>query len=75
LELAFFMRLRTELEVLLRQAPRVLRFRGLRGCVKELTRTRRWCQRCQRLNDDIIEYLRQCLSEATQAGQCSLVIG
>src|SRR5213594_3323435 len=35
-ELFFFPRLRNELRQQLKQAPRVLRFRGLRGAVKEL---------------------------------------
>ena len=42
LELFFFPRLRDELRAQLRQSPRVLRFRGLRGCVKQLTGARRW---------------------------------
>jgi hypothetical protein len=42
LELFFFPRLRDELRAQLRQSPRVLRFRGLRGCVKQLAGARRW---------------------------------
>ena len=37
-ELVFFPRLRAELRRHLQQGPRVLRFRGLRGCVKQLGR-------------------------------------
>jgi hypothetical protein len=61
-ELVFFPRLRAELQRQLEQTPRVLRFRGLRGCVKELTGARRWSLRCQTLEGEIVSYLRECLS-------------
>ena len=60
-ELLFFPRLRAELQRHLRQAPRMLRFRGLRGCVKQLAGARRWCLRCQSLEGEIVAYLRECL--------------
>jgi hypothetical protein len=41
-ELFFFPRLRDELRHQLRQTPRLLRFHGLRGCVKRLLGARRW---------------------------------
>src|SRR5277367_5378125 len=41
-ELLFFPQLRNELHSQLQRSPRVLRFRGLRGCVKQLTGARRW---------------------------------
>src|SRR5262249_44590849 len=40
-ELFFFPRLRDELRHQLKECPRVLRFRGLRGCVKRLAGARR----------------------------------
>lgn len=61
-ELVFFPRLRAELQRHLQQAPHVLRFRGLRGCVKQLTGARRWSLRCQTLEGEIVDYLRECLS-------------
>ncbi len=61
-ELVFFPRLRTELQRHLRQGPRMLRFRGLRGCVKHLAGTRRWSPRCQTLEGEIVAFLRECLS-------------
>ncbi len=60
-ELFFFPRLRDELRRQLQHAPRVLRFRGLRGCVKHLTGARRWSNRCQQLEEQIVQFLRQCL--------------
>src|SRR5512147_41882 len=41
-ELVFFPRLRAELQRQLQDSRRVLRFRGLRGCVKHLAGARRW---------------------------------
>ncbi|HOC55609.1 MAG TPA: hypothetical protein PKI20_08315 [Verrucomicrobiota bacterium] len=61
-ELIFFPRLRTELQQHLRQGPRMLRFRGLRRCVKHLTGARRWSPRCQTLEGEIVAFLRECLS-------------
>ena len=74
LELFFFPRLRDELRAQLRQAPRVLRFRGLRGCVKQLTGARRWSVRCEKLQDHIVEYLRRCLTAEPEQTECSLVV-
>jgi len=73
-ELFFFPRLRDELRCQLRRQPRVLRFRGLRGCVKDLTGARRWGSRCQKLHDHIIEYLRQCLTVDARQQECALLV-
>ena len=73
-ELFFFPRLRDELRRLLQQGPSVLRFRGLRGCVKQLAGARRWTVRCQGLQDQIVSYLRQCLSTETTPAQFALVV-
>ena len=79
LELLFFPRLRDELRGCLRSSPRVVRFCGLRGCVKQLAGARRWTNRCEELQDQIVEYLRGCLtaetsrSDAAQS-ECSLVV-
>jgi len=73
-ELLFFARLRAELQQHLQQAPRVLRFRGLRGCVKQLIGARRWSLRCQHLEGEIVAYLRQCLSAASAPEEFALVV-
>jgi hypothetical protein len=73
-ELFFFPRLRAELQRGLRQAPRLLRFRGLRGCVKQLTGARRWGPRCQDLEGDIVAYLRQCLRAESAPEEFALVV-
>ena len=73
-ELFFFPRLRAELQRQLRQAPRVLRYRGLRGCVKHLTGVRRWSLRCQSLEEEIVAYLRECLSAESAPKELALVV-
>src|SRR5439155_14900038 len=60
-ELLFFLSLRQELRQKLQLSPQVLRFRGLRVCVKQLTGAKRWTRRCQALHDQIVDYLRTCL--------------
>jgi hypothetical protein len=74
LELFFFPRLRSELRTQLRQSPRLLRFHGLRSCVKQLAGARRWGPRCERLQDHIIEYLRRCFTAEPEQGECALVV-
>lgn len=73
-ELFFFPRLRDELRGQLRQAPRVVRFRGLRGCVKQLAGARRWSSRCEQLQDQIVDYLRECYSAEPEQNKCALVV-
>ncbi|MBU6409459.1 MAG: hypothetical protein KGR98_03630 [Verrucomicrobia bacterium] len=74
LELFFFPRLRCELREQLRQSPRVVRFSGLRGCAKQLAGARRWSGRCEKIREQIIEYLRGCLTAEPESNRCSLVV-
>jgi predicted alpha/beta-fold hydrolase len=74
LELLFFPRLRDELRDRLRHSPRVVRFHGLRGCVKQLAGARRWSRRCEQLQDQIVGYLRGCLTAETAQNDCALVV-
>jgi hypothetical protein len=73
-ELFFFPRLREVMARQLARSPRVLRFTGLRGCVKQLTASRRWCPRCRSLSDNIVGFLRRCLEESAPSPGCSLVV-
>lgn len=73
-ELIFFSRLRHELRLKLGESPHIVRFSGLRGCVKQLVGAKRWGTRCQRLNDQIVEYLRTCLSAEFGGRTCALVV-
>jgi len=73
-ELVFFPRLRAELQRHLEQTPHVLRFRGLRGCVKQLTGARRWSLRCRTLEGEIVDYLRGCLSAQPTLAEFALLV-
>jgi hypothetical protein len=74
LELFFYPRLRDELRWQLRQSPRVLRFRGLRGCVKQLAGAQRWSSRCETMQEQIVGYLRSCLTAEPEQNECALVV-
>jgi len=74
LELFFFPRLRDELRAQLRLSPRMVRFRGLRGCVKQLAGARRWSHRCEKMQEQIVEYLRGCLTAEPEQKDCALVV-
>ena len=73
-ELVFFPRLRDTVRRELDGTPLLLRFRGLRACVKQLTGAKRWGANCQTLNDQIVEYLRTCLTVEKSATGCALVV-
>jgi len=73
-ELFFFPRLRDELRQQLLQEPEVLHFRGLRSCVKQLTGARRWGPRCQTLQDQIVEFLRNCFTSEASQPSCALLV-
>ena len=74
LELFFFPKLRNELRAQLRQSPRLLHFRGLRGCAKQLAGAQRWSARCEKMQDQIVGYLRECLTAEPEQKNCALVV-
>jgi hypothetical protein len=73
-ELVFFPRLREELAVHVQASCRVIRFCGLRNCVKELSGARRWSVKCQSVQEQIVEYLRKCLSALAKGKELALVV-
>ncbi|HEX4645040.1 MAG TPA: hypothetical protein VH598_05475 [Verrucomicrobiae bacterium] len=73
-ELFFFPRLRDELRAQLSQSPQMLCFRGLRECVKQLAGSQRWTPRCQNLRDQIVEYLRSCMTQENHGTNCALIV-
>jgi hypothetical protein len=73
-ELIFFAELQSTLRKRLAQTPGEIRFRGLRGCVKELTGAQRWGRRCDDLSDQIVDYLRRALTSLSPGGQWALWI-
>ncbi len=73
-ELFFFPALRAELRHCVRQGPKILRFHGLRGCVKHLAGTRRWNCRCRKLQEQIVLYLRGCLAAEAPGTELALMV-
>ncbi|HMP84243.1 MAG TPA: hypothetical protein PKA41_16215 [Verrucomicrobiota bacterium] len=73
-ELAFYPRLRDALREQLRRSPGLVRFRGLRRCVKRLAGAQRWGPRCDLLREQILEFLRNCLTVEARDEKCSLVV-
>ncbi|MCU0771472.1 MAG: hypothetical protein MUE94_06840 [Verrucomicrobia bacterium] len=73
-ELDFFPRLRDELRAQLAGSPNVVRFTGLRSCVKVLTGAKRWSSRCVALEDQIVGYVRECLCADAAQAHCMLVV-
>ncbi|MGA3180630.1 MAG: hypothetical protein ABSF38_09835 [Verrucomicrobiota bacterium] len=73
-ELFFFPHLRRELHRQLEESPRIVRFNGLRPCVKQLAGADRWSRRCELLGDQIVDYLRTCCQTDTRSQGCTLVV-
>jgi len=73
-ELAFFPRLRTAVHAQCQLTPQLVRFHGLRGCVKRLLGAERWSPRCDQMRDHIVEYLRRTLHKETAGDACALVV-
>jgi len=73
-ELVFFRSLREELRRNLELTPEVLRFRGLRICVKKLIGAKRWSRRCQHLSDQIVDYLSARLNTEKGGEACALIV-
>jgi hypothetical protein len=73
-ELLFFPQLRQELQRQMQRSPQVLRFRGLRACVKHLAGVERWNHRCENLNDQIVDFLRSCWQTESASQSCALVV-
>lgn len=73
-ELFFFPLLRDELRQQLRTNPRMVRFRGLRDCVKELAGTQRWTVRCQSLEEQVVGFLRECLTAEARREEFAMVV-
>lgn len=73
-ELAFFPRLRTAVHAQFQLTPRIVRFHGLRGCVKRLLGAERWSPRCDHLRDQIVEFLRRTLHKETAGSSCALLV-
>jgi hypothetical protein len=73
-ELGFFVRLRERVKTSLADSPKSVQFQGLRSCVKQLARARRWSARCQQLQEQIVNFLRECLEQEAKGRGCSMLV-
>lgn len=73
-ELGFFPRIRDELRKSIGRQRDLVLFCGLRGCVKRLLGRKRWSRRCDEFSDQIVDYLRLCLSREDEAASCGLIV-
>ncbi|MDP7010018.1 MAG: hypothetical protein QF685_01445 [Verrucomicrobiota bacterium] len=74
LEMLFFCTLRDQIHADLHGKPELLRVKGLRNAVSKLTGAKQWSPRCQKLNDQIVEYLRHIVSQHQQDAKLTLMI-
>jgi hypothetical protein len=72
--MVFFCTLRDQIHADLHGKPELLRVKGLREAVKKLTGTKQWSPRCQKLNDQIVDYLRHIVSKHQQKAKLTLMI-
>lgn len=73
-ELMFYPKLRAELRNHALKSPAVVRFNGLRDCVKQLAGTDRWGARCRTVQEQVVAFLRECASTELRSCECSMVI-
>lgn len=71
-ELLFFNVLRHSLVGKLQEKDPNMRYTELKGCVKQLLGKRRWSPRCEELNDQIVDFLRNCLRHHAKGGRILL---
>jgi hypothetical protein len=73
-ELAFFQRLREEFSRQARDSGEVVRFWGLRECSKQITGAKRWGRSCERFSEQVVAFLRNCLSVEPKAQSRGLIV-
>ncbi len=61
-ELGFFQRVREEFHRQAVESTDVIRFCGLRGSVKKVVGAKRWSQRCEQFSEQVVDFLRECLT-------------
>lgn len=73
-ELVFFPLLRADVRRQLQGRAPLVRFRGLRACVKQLAGSTRWSSRCRGLEEQILGFLRECLSAEARPGEGTMLV-
>ena len=74
LEMVFFCTLRDQIHADLHGQPELLKVKGLRDAVHKLTGTKNWGPRSQKLNDQIVDYLRHIVAQHQQEAKLTLMI-
>ena len=74
LEMVFFCTLRDQIHADLHGQPELLKVKGLRDAVHKLTGTKNWGPRLQKLNDQIVDYLRHIVAQHQQEAKLTLMI-
>lgn len=62
-ELGFFVRVRASIKQQLTDGSHIIHFSGLQSCVKTLVGARRWSSRCTEMEDQIVEFMRDCFAQ------------
>jgi len=73
-ELMFFTRLRAEVRLHAQTKAQIVRFTGLRECVKQLVGTQRWSPRCRQVQEQVVSYLRECAGAELRTRECAMLI-
>ena len=73
-ELVFFPRLRASVREQASLSPQLIRFHGLRSCVKRLLGAQRWSPRCEQFRDQIVEFLRRSVRAEATGDSCALMV-
>jgi hypothetical protein len=73
-ELFFFPQLQRDLRKQIDAGRGLVRFVGLRNCVKLMLGARRWTPACQQLNDQIVGFLRANFASAAPPAGCKMLI-
>ena len=73
-ELSFFCALRKELDQHRQSMPDILILHQLRSSVRRILGAKRWSPRCQFLNDQIVTYVRSCLTHENLARSGCVVL-
>ncbi len=58
----------------LAEKPRLLEFRGLRSCVKQLAGRKHWCPTCDRLENQIVAVMRGWFELEPHAQETALIV-
>jgi hypothetical protein len=73
-ELAFFQNIERAIGEFRDRGARVMRFTELRPCVKMLVGAKSWGKSCQRLNDEIVDFIRERMLRAAEFEPITFVV-